>query len=71
MAVCEGRGAGARFNVGPNFVLISFSLLFGSLCLALALALGLGSREVAGDIVKRQYDRARGELESRKKMTEE
>ena len=59
-----------HLNVGPGFVLVAFSLLFGSLCLALALALGLGSREVAGEIVRRQYDKARTELEARKKPVE-
>lgn len=54
-----------HLDIGPNFVLIAFSLLFGSLCLALALALGLGAREVAGDLVRRQYNKARSELESR------
>lgn len=55
-----------HLNVGPNFVLISFSLLFGGLCLALALALGLGGREVAGEFLRRHYDKARRELQSRK-----
>jgi hypothetical protein len=59
-----------HLGVGPNFVLISFALLFGSLCLALALALGLGSREVAGDLVRRQVERARREL-GRQKDPEE
>jgi hypothetical protein len=54
-----------HLDVGPYFVLISFSLLFGSLCLALALALGLGARDVAGDIVKRQYNKARREIDTR------
>lgn len=47
-----------HLDVAEDFVLMSFGLLFGSLCLAIALAFGLGSREVAGDIVRRQYDRA-------------
>ncbi|MFN3202819.1 MAG: mechanosensitive ion channel [Bradymonadia bacterium] len=46
-----------QLNVASDFVLVTFALLFGALCLALALAFGLGSREVASDIVKRQYDK--------------
>lgn len=46
-----------QLNVAADFVLVAFALAFGALCLALALAFGLGSREVAGDIVKRQYDK--------------
>lgn len=57
----------AHLGVGHTFVLIAFALLFGSLCLAVALALGLGSREVAGDIVRRQYERARQNLRLRSK----
>lgn len=53
-----------HLNVGPGFVLVAFSLLFGSLCLALALALGLGGREVAGELIKRQYDKTRSKLAS-------
>ncbi len=48
-----------QLDVAEDFVLLTFGLLFGALCLAMALAFGLGSREVAGDIVKRRYDAAR------------
>jgi hypothetical protein len=49
-----------QLEVAPQFVLLTFGLLFGALCLALALAFGLGAREVAGDIVKTQYGKANG-----------
>lgn len=52
-----------HLNVAEDFVMMSFGLLFGSLCLAIALAFGLGSREVAADIVKRQYERAQRRIE--------
>lgn len=61
-AVCMGV---SHLEIGDSFVIITFSLLFGSLCLALALSFGLGSRGVAGDIVRRQYDRAKRELSGR------
>lgn len=51
-----------QLEVAEDFVLISFGLLFGALCLAAALAFGLGGRDVAGDIVKRRYEAARRKL---------
>lgn len=51
-----------QLDVAEDFVLITFGLLFGALCLAAALAFGLGGREVAGDIVKRRYDAARSKM---------
>ena len=44
-----------QLGVAEDFVLMSFGLLFGALCLAAALAFGLGSRDVAGDIVRKRY----------------
>jgi hypothetical protein len=54
-----------QLDVAEDFVLMTFGLLFGALCLAIALSFGLGGREVAGDIVKRRYEQARGKLASR------
>ncbi len=51
-----------QLEVAEDFVLMTFGLLFGALCLAIALAFGLGSREVAGDIVKRRYDAMRSSM---------
>lgn len=51
-----------QLEVAEDFVLMTFGLLFGALCLAMALAFGLGSREVAGDIVKRRYDAMRSSM---------
>jgi hypothetical protein len=47
-----------QLNVAPEFVLLAFGLLFGGLCLAMALAFGLGGRDVAGEIVRRGVDQA-------------
>jgi hypothetical protein len=47
-----------QLDVAPEFVLLAFGLLFGGLCLAMALAFGLGGREVAGEIVRRGVDQA-------------
>ena len=51
-----------HLDIAEDFVLMSFSLMFGSLCLGAALAFGLGAREIAGEIVRRQYDRALTQL---------
>jgi hypothetical protein len=48
-----------QLDVAENFVLMTFGLLFGALCLGAALAFGLGGREVAGDILKKRYDQAK------------
>lgn len=55
----------AQLDVAEDFVLMTFGLLFGALCLAIALAFGLGSRDVAGDIVKRRYEAARAKMTGR------
>lgn len=47
-----------QLGVAQDFVLMSFGLLFGALCLAAALAFGLGARDVAGEIVRKRYQRA-------------
>ena len=44
-----------QLGVAEDFVLISFGLLFGGLCLAMALAFGLGARELAGEIVRKRW----------------
>ncbi len=48
-----------QLGVAEDFVLISFALLFGGLCLAGALAFGLGSRDLAGEIVRERYRKAK------------
>ena len=47
-----------QLKVAPTFVLLTFGLIFGALCLTLALAFGLGAREIAGKVVKKQYEKA-------------
>jgi hypothetical protein len=44
-----------QLGVAEDFVLLSFGLLFGALCLAGALAFGLGSRDLAGELVRDRY----------------
>ena len=49
-----------QLGVAEDFVLLTFGLLFGALCLAGALAFGLGARETAGEIVRERYKQSRG-----------
>lgn len=49
-----------QLGVAQDFVLMSFGLLFGALCLAAALAFGLGARDVAGEIVRKRYQQIDG-----------
>lgn len=45
-----------QLEVAEDFVLLTFGLLFGSLCLAAAIAFGIGARGVAGEIVRKRYE---------------
>jgi len=45
-------GALQQMGIAREVVVLAFGLAFGSVCLGLALAFGLGSREVAGDVVR-------------------
>ncbi len=51
--------AAQQLGVASSLIGTAFALVLGAVCLALALAFGLGSREVAGDIVRREYERRR------------
>ena len=55
---------GRHLGVAEDFVLITFALLFGALCLAGSLAFGLGSRELAGEIVRERYKKAKQDASS-------
>jgi hypothetical protein len=48
-----------QLGVANQIIAIAFTLILGAICLALALAFGLGGREVAGRIVAEQYDKRR------------
>lgn len=49
----------AQLGVAEDFVLLAFGLTFGALCLAVALAFGLGSREIAAKIVEQRWSAMR------------
>lgn len=49
-----------QLGVGEQLIAIAFGLVLGAVCLALALAFGLGGREVAARILEKEYrDRQR------------
>lgn len=48
-----------QLGVAEDFVLVSFALLFGGLCLAAALAFGLGGRDVANEIVRERWNKVK------------
>jgi len=46
-----------QLGVGRQLIAIAFALVLGAVCLALALAFGLGGRDVAGRILQKEYNR--------------
>ena len=46
-----------QLNIAPEIVRITFTALIGATALALALAFGLGGREVAGEMLREAYDK--------------
>ena len=48
-------------GVAPDIVTTAFAILFGAIALALALAFGLGNRDLAGEVTREWYERIRAE----------
>jgi hypothetical protein len=53
-----------ELGVATEIVTTAFAILFGAVALALALAFGLGSRELAGEITRQWYEQYRAEREA-------
>ncbi len=51
-----------QLGVGAQLIAIAFGVLLGALCLALALAFGLGGREIAGKILNEEYDKRKNKV---------
>src|SRR5690606_9651629 len=45
-----------QLGIGRQLIAIAFALILGAVCLALALAFGLGGREVASKVLQKEYD---------------
>ena len=52
-----------ELGVATDIVTTAFAIIFGALALALALAFGLGSRDLAGEVTRRWYESWRTERE--------
>jgi hypothetical protein len=50
-----------ELGIATDIVTTAFAILFGAIALALALAFGLGSRELAGEITREWYERYKQE----------
>ena len=57
--VLAGAMALGHLGIGGQIVQVSFGILFGGIVLALALAVGLGSKEMVSRSWERQSDRER------------
>src|SRR5688500_13206295 len=53
-----------QLGIATNIVTTAFAILFGAVALGLALAFGLGNRELAGKITREWYERMRAEREA-------
>ncbi|MDP8943178.1 MAG: hypothetical protein M3N16_03560 [Actinomycetota bacterium] len=48
-----------QLQIAPEIVQISYTALIGAIALGLALAFGLGGRDIAGQLLSEAYDRGR------------
>jgi len=53
-----------ELGVATDIVTTAFAIIFGAIALALALAFGLGNRELAGEVTRAWYGRWRAEREA-------
>jgi hypothetical protein len=53
-----------QLGVATEIVTTAFAILFGAVALALALAFGLGNRELAGEVTREWYTRYRSERDA-------
>ena len=53
-----------ELGVGTELVTTAFAILFGAVAFGVALAFGLGNRELAGQITRQWYERYRAESEA-------
>lgn len=53
-----------ELGIATDIVTTAFAILFGAIALAIALAFGLGSRELAGEVMREWYTRYRRERDA-------
>jgi hypothetical protein len=59
-----------ELGIATDIVTTAFAILFGAVALALALAFGLGNRDLAGEITREWYDQYRAERDEAAKRAE-
>lgn len=59
-----------ELGIASDIVTTAFAILFGAVALALALAFGLGNRELAGEVTREWYERYRAERDAIERETE-
>jgi uncharacterized oligopeptide transporter (OPT) family protein len=52
-----------ELGIATDIVTTAFAILFGAIALAMALAFGLGNRDLAGQVTREWYEQYRGERE--------
>ena len=60
-----------ELGVATEIVTTAFAILFGAVALALALAFGLGNRDLAGEVTRAWYQRYRAEREAAERESAE
>lgn len=53
-----------QLGIATDIVTLAFGILFGAVAFGLALAFGLGNRELAGEVTREWYDRYKAEREA-------
>ena len=59
-----------QLNVATEIVTTAFAILFGAVALALALAFGLGNRDLAGEVTREWYGRYKAERDAIERVGE-
>ncbi|MCC6316424.1 MAG: mechanosensitive ion channel [Gemmatimonadaceae bacterium] len=60
-----------ELGIATDIVTTAFAILFGAIALAMALAFGLGNRELAGEVTREWYARYRAERDAIERETAE
>ena len=58
------RGVSQQLGAAPDIVPTTFAILFGAVAFGLALAFGLGNRDLAGQVTREWYGRYRAERDA-------
>jgi hypothetical protein len=59
-----------EIGVATDIVTLAFGILFGAIALALALAFGLGNRDLAGEVTRAWYERYKAERQAMEREAE-